>query len=151
MKSNIWWLFPFLIIGFVACHSNKSLPTAQAFQKKNYQEVQGLIDAETLDQTELDSMPQYQGGLPGLMHDVVRHLQYPDEAIINQIEGIVVVQYIINKQGYLEDISIKKSVHPILDAEAVRVVKRLKRWFPGMKDGKPVKVQFSQPVEFRLD
>ena len=67
------------------------------------------------------------------------------------VEGVVFVRFIIKPDGSLTDVKVLRPVHPLLDAEALRVVREMPRWKPGRQDGKPVRVFYSVPVEFRLD
>ena len=75
---------------------------------------------------------------------------YPPEAAKDSVEGRVVVQFIIDSLGCVGDVNVVRSVHELLDAEAVRVVKTLPRFAPGRQDGKAVNVRYALPVTFKL-
>ena len=67
-----------------------------------------------------------------------------------RISGKVLLSFVIDRDGSITDAKIVQSVHPLLDAEALRIINAMSKWKPGKKDGKPVKVQFTVPVEFRM-
>jgi periplasmic protein TonB len=92
-------------------------------------------------------MPTFPGNLDNYMDD---HLQYPHAAKSMAIRGAVNVTFVISQTGVISNVTILTSVSPSLDSEAVRVVKNMPPWNPGMKDGKPVRVQFNLPVYFQL-
>ncbi|MBR5764763.1 MAG: energy transducer TonB [Bacteroidaceae bacterium] len=96
-------------------------------------------------------MPEYPGGIKALMVDIDKKIKYPKEAVKQNISGKVVVQFLIDKDGTLSDVNVIRKVHPLLDAEAVRVVSSLhKRWKSGTLRGKAVAVWYAFPVQFRL-
>ncbi|MGI6222773.1 MAG: energy transducer TonB [Prevotella sp.] len=95
-------------------------------------------------------LPQFKGGQDGMMSFLYEHLQYPKEAKKKGIQGKVYVQFIVRKDGSVTDVAPFKSVHPLLDAEAVRVVKQMPKWIPGKSHGKNVDTSFVLPIEFRV-
>lgn len=98
----------------------------------------------------VDKMPEFPGGMTGLMQYLSKNIRYPAEAQTKGIQGRVTVAVIINTEGKAVNASIVRSVDPILDAEALRVVRTMPDWVPGTKDGKPVNVKYTFPVTFRL-
>ena len=82
---------------------------------------------------------------------VYQYLRYPQEAVRNGIQGRVMVEFIINKDGKVSDAKVVKSVSPELDEEALRVVMASPKWKPGKVKGEKVRVSMSIPVEFRLE
>ena len=91
---------------------------------------------------------------PGGMEEMVKFLQkeikYPKEAMDKKIQGRVIVQFVVNKDGSICEDTVVKSVDPLLDAEALRVVLSMPNWTPGKQKGDPVRVRFTLPVSFRL-
>jgi bla regulator protein blaR1 len=79
-----------------------------------------------------------------------QYLKYPDEAVKEKVEGIVVVRFIITKSGKLDDFIIIKSIHPLLDAEALRVLNLMPDWKPAMQEGEPKDVYYYAWVEYKL-
>lgn len=80
----------------------------------------------------------------------MKNIKYPPKAEENGIQGRVIVTFVITKEGKMTKAKVKKSIDPLLDAEALRVVKTMHKWIPGRQNGKVVNVQFTIPVTFRL-
>ena len=98
----------------------------------------------------VEQMPSFPGGKKSMMEYLKENTEYPAKAVKNKIQGRVIVQFTVDEKGNLSDVKVVKSVEPYLDAEAVRVVKSMPRWNPGMQNGKAVKVRYTLPVTFRL-
>lgn len=98
----------------------------------------------------VDKMPEFPGGMTGLMQYLSKNIRYPAEAQTKGVQGRVTVAVIINTEGKAVNASIVRSVDPSLDAEALRVASTMPDWVPGTKDGKPVNVKYTFPVTFRL-
>lgn len=93
---------------------------------------------------------QFPSGDQGLQWFLANNLKYPKKCQENGIQGKVLVQFVVQKDGSITEIKVLRSVDPRLDAEAVRVVKKMPKWKPGMVDGKPVRSRFTLPFTFRL-
>ncbi|MBP5318801.1 MAG: energy transducer TonB [Paludibacteraceae bacterium] len=78
------------------------------------------------------------------------NLRYPIPCVQAKIEGRVVCSFVVDKTGEITDIEVVTPVHPLLDAEAVRVIKLMPKWIPGRIGDKPVRVRYSQPIRFKL-
>ncbi|HVW97591.1 MAG TPA: TonB family protein [Mucilaginibacter sp.] len=100
--------------------------------------------------TDVDTVPSFQGGFENLYKFLSKTIRYPVSARMNDEHGTVTVAFIVEKDGSLSAIHIKRSVSKDLDAEAIRVMKLSPKWNPGIKDGKPVRVAFSMPLGFSL-
>lgn len=98
----------------------------------------------------VDEMPQFPGGNNAMMTFMIQNTKYPAEAIAKGTQGRVIVQFIVDKEGNLKDIHVLRSVDPLLDAEAIRMVSSMPKWTPGKSMGQPVNVQFTLPVQFNL-
>lgn len=98
----------------------------------------------------VEDMPLYPGGDAALLGYLAKNLEYPRMAIENNITGTVYVTYVVDKHGNVGDVEVARGVHPVLDKEAVRVVKTLKGYKAGKQRGKPVQVQFTVPIHFVL-
>lgn len=98
----------------------------------------------------VEQLPEFPGGIVEFMKWLTRNLRYPPIAQQQKIQGKVVVSFIINKDGSIASPCIVTSADPILDREAMRVVKMMPRWKPGMEDGKPCRTMFAIPVNFQL-
>lgn len=95
-------------------------------------------------------MPQFIGGDKVLMKYLSASVKYPKEAYKNSISGRVFVTYIVEKDGSISNTKVLRSVHPLLDEEALRVVKSMPNWTPGIKDDKYVRVELILPINFTL-
>lgn len=101
--------------------------------------------------TEVEEMPEYQGGINALMSEIASGINYPDEAKKNGIQGKVFVSFVIDEKGKVTNAKIERGVDPALDAESLRVINGLKTWKPGKEKGKAVKVAFTIPINYALD
>lgn len=86
----------------------------------------------------------------GVMDHVVKETKYPGKARRKGIQGQVIVRFVVERDGTVGDIHVPRSVHPLLDAEAVRVVGTFPAFSPGLQRGKPVRVTYSLPLNFSL-
>lgn len=98
----------------------------------------------------VDEQPSFRGGEKARMRYLVEAINYPDEAVDNGIEGVVFVQFVVEKDGSVSNVKLLRGVHDLLDEEALRVVSGMPSWNPGKVDGKPVRVLQTLPVRFRL-
>ena len=99
----------------------------------------------------VENMPEFPGGTAELMKFLAQNIKYPVEAQKENVQGRVVVQFVVSKTGKITDPTIARSVSPELDAEAIRVVKAMPNWKPGTQRGQAVNVKFNIPISFRLD
>lgn len=88
------------------------------------------------------------GGMNGVKQFLIENMRYPSEAYEKKIMGKVFMGFSVSKTGEITNVKIKKSAHPLLDAEAIRVIKSMPKWTPGMLDGEPVDSYFSMPINF---
>lgn len=98
----------------------------------------------------VEQMPQYPGGEAALMNHLMSHIKYPAMAAENGIQGTVTVKFVVKQDGSIGEVTVVRGKDPDLDREAVRVVKTLQRFTPGMINGKPVNVWYTIPIRFRL-
>ena len=95
-------------------------------------------------------MPQFPGGTGKLFEFLSMNVKYPVEAEKNDVQGRVIVTFVVEKDGEVSNAKVVKSVHPALDAEALRVINAMPKWTPGMQNGEAVRVKYTVPVTFRL-
>ena len=95
-------------------------------------------------------LPEYPGGIESLMKDLSQKLRYPKEAQEHGIEGRVIVQFIVEKDGSVTNVEVANSVDPQLDAEAVRVIRDMPKWTPGKEKGEAVRCKMTLPIAFHL-
>ena len=90
------------------------------------------------------------GGDKGLLEYISKNIRYPEAAMKNNIQGRVVLQFVIKADGSIGEVKVLRSKGPELDAEAIRVIKSLPKFIPGKVAGKPVNVWYTIPVSFKL-
>lgn len=115
----------------------ETAPADTARSEKNYDVV--------------ETMPDFPGGTGEMMKYLVKNIRYPKEMEEQKVEGRVIIAFVVKKNGEIADAKVVKSVHPQLDAEALRIINSMPNWTPGMQGGKPVNVKFVLPVSFKLD
>lgn len=98
----------------------------------------------------VEEMPQFPQGEQGMFNYIGKTLKYPQEAIDSNIRGIVYISFIVCKDSLIRDIQVIRSVHPLLDKEAVRVISEMPKWNPGKQRKKAVDVLFNLPIHFFL-
>ena len=98
----------------------------------------------------VEQMPSFPGGYAALMQWLGSNMKYPTIAAENGVQGRVIVQFVVEKDGSITDVHVAKSVDPSLDKEASRVVKAMPKWIPGKQNSSPVRVRFTVPVTFKL-
>lgn len=99
---------------------------------------------------EVDVMPLPPGGMSGLMTFMSENLKYPEQAREKGIEGVVIVSFVIQKDGSIANPEILRGIGAGCDAEALRVVKSFPNWTPGEKGGKKVNTQMQLPIKYKL-
>ena len=99
----------------------------------------------------VEQMPEFpNGGMAGLMQYLSKNIKYPTIAQENGTQGLVIVQFVVNRDGSIVDAKVLRGVDPYLDKEAIRVISSMPKWKPGMQRGKAVRVKYTVPVMFRL-
>ena len=99
----------------------------------------------------LEERPKYPGGMDEVVKYIQTHIQYPPTAVYKKIEGKVWVESVIDRDGKVVQPKVAYSVHPLLDQEALRIVRMMPDWKPGKLNGETVKVKYVFPVTFRLE
>ena len=138
-KSNPWarlkylYILPIAAICMIAC-TQSAKSTASDY-----------ITYEAVEEK-----PEYPGGMGELSKLLSSNLKYPLTSQENGVQGEVLVQFVVNKEGNVEEVTVFKGVDPYLDAEALRVIKMMPKWKPGKHEGKEVNVKCTIPVGFRL-
>jgi protein TonB len=99
---------------------------------------------------EISVMPEFPGGEAALAAFIKKEVKYPKKAKRAGIQGKVLVSFVVDKDGSVTDVSIARGMDPLLDEEAMRAVRLMPKWTPGLLNGKPVKTKFNLPVSFVL-
>ena len=119
------------------------------------QTYQGVaVEEEEVDEQEIfqvvEEMPEFPGGQQECMKWLAKNMKYPTISQENGVQGRVIVQFVVNKDGSIVEPVVVRGVDPYLDKEALRVVAMMPKWKPGKQRGKPVRVKYTVPVMFRL-
>lgn len=96
------------------------------------------------------AVPAFPGGIETFYKFLAKTIRYPKEARDAGIQGKVVISFMVETDGSLSDMKIERSVHATIDGEALKVMRLSPKWIPAMKDGKPVRMQYSVPINFAL-
>ena len=116
--------------------------------------MEGEVDQDQAKEDAFDvveEMPEFPGGPKALMDYLMTNVKYPKTAFDANIQGRVIAQFVVDKEGTVRDTHVVKSVDPALDAEALRVINNMPKWRPGRQNGKVVNVKYTIPVSFSLD
>ena len=100
--------------------------------------------------TVVQKIPEFPGGWSAFMQWLTKNLKYPSAAQKNKVQGTVVITFIVNKDGSIAETKVSTSVDPVLDAEALRVMKMMPKWKPGMDRNKVCRTMIAVPVVFQL-
>lgn len=98
----------------------------------------------------VEQMPQFPGGPSALMQFLSQNVKYPVEAHKAGVQGRVIASFVVEKDGSITEACIARSIHPSLDAEALRVIGSMPNWMPGKQNGEPVRVKYTVPITFKL-
>ena len=119
------------------------------YSQANYDVVQDTVKEEMIyDMPEI--MPKFPGGADALDEFLKSNIKYPPGAKEKGIQGKVYVQFVVEKDGSVTNVEVRRGVNPLLDAEALRVAKMLPNFEPGTMRGKKVRVRYTLPVAFVL-
>ena len=127
--------------GFPDSVPDTMLIARQAVKPENSVPVQG----------EVLLMPSFPGDQQALLNFLNENVKFPEQAMDVCFSGRVVVSFIVETDGSITNPEIARGIHPLLDAEALRVVKLMPKWEPGTKNGTPVKVRYNLPINFKLE
>ena len=132
-------------ISFVSSEEDKPLPPpAPAAPAPVEEETEEIFEI-------VEEAPEFpDGGMEGLNKYLSKSIKYPDIAADAGIQGRVIVQFVVERDGSPSDVKVVRGVDPALDKEAERVVKAMPKWKPGKQRGKAVRTKFTLPVQFRL-
>ena len=142
-----------ITIGLILISATQGLSqsklTQKQIEKRNYQEVIG-DKSNSADSDILDKHAMYPDGMKGIQKHILKNLTYPTNAYKKGIKGRVILRFVVEKNGKIKEIEVLKSVDPELDAEAIRAVRALPTMIPATYDGKPVRIQYTIPINANL-
>lgn len=138
----------FLLTAYLICIAANAV--AQDVQTIN--DVQkSPSDTTIYDNLSADERPQYPGGDAAILRFIAQNLKYPVTAMEQGVQGRVVVDFVVEKDGSMSNVKVVRSVDSALDKEAIRVVRGLSRFTPGTKNGQPVRARYTLPITFRMN
>ena len=147
--------FALLLAGNISCSSEAT--KTDDVKEKAVTEKPEVVEtpaekAETKDEVFMvvEKMPEFPGGIKELMSFLSKNIKYPASAMAKNVQGRVIVQFVVEKDGTPTEFKVMRSVDPALDAEALRVMQEMPKWKPGMQRGQVVRVKYTVPVTFRL-
>ena len=132
------------------------LGVSKAYSDEGKDYIVGLMkeDANPADPNKafdvVEEMPLFPGGPSKLFEFLAKNVNYPTEAEKANIQGRVIATFVVEKDGSISNVKVVKSVDPLLDAEAVRVINAMPNWLPGKQNGKEVRVKYTVPISFHL-
>lgn len=147
--------FALLLAGNISCSSEATktddVKENAVTEKANEAEVI-VQEPATKDEAfaVVEQMPEFPGGMKELMTYLKDNIKYPKAAQDKKVQGRVIVQFVVEKDGTPTEFNVVRSVDPDLDAEALRVLGGMPKWKPGMQKGQVVRVKYTVPVAFRL-
>lgn len=159
--KGFWWkllaTLPVLVLLLIvnarasAQQVKKTDETVYEFSTKDITNVKiKHVDNDSIYQI-VEQMPEFPGGAEKMMKYLSENIKYPEEAKEKGISGRVFLSFVIEKDGSVSNVKVAKGIGKLCDDEAVRVVKAMPKWKPGMQKGKPVRVNYMLPITFKLD
>ena len=107
-------------------------------------------DEEVVSLRVVEDVPQFPGGLTEFIKWLSRNLKYPSSLQEQQLQGKVIAEFIVNTDGSITDVNIVGSLHPLCDAEVLRVLRMMPRWTPGILNDEPCRTKVCIPVVFKI-
>ena len=141
--KKVWMVM--VLVGLLACRTATAQETIIP-----YRPGFGPVDEGKVYDV-VEQMPSFPGGPAAMMEFISRSIVYPVSALKQELQGRVIVSFIVERDGRLSNAKVVKSVAPDLDKEALRIVKKMPRWIPGQQNGRKVKVKYTVPITFRLN
>ena len=131
---------PVIAITTLAFNNKKEVNTVNYVQNHDAEKVYEKVD----------KMPEFNGGQEGLMKYLMNEIKYPKQSQKDNIQGKVLIEFVVAKDGAIKDVKVLKPVDSMLDKEAARVISNMPNWTPGEHQGKKVNVKFVLPIMFKL-
>jgi TonB family protein len=157
LKTWIVILLAVSLFTITSCNQKKltksSVSRVNTEQKKLTKSPISRVNTEQTQEKvyqEVEQMPEFPGGNAELRNFLMHSVRYPIDAMKNKIQGKVFVSFVVGKDGFVKDAKVARGADPLLDAEALRVVKSFPQWKPGKEKGKDVAVEFTIPIDFKL-
>ncbi len=157
-KSSVFTSVKYLLVVPVCATLllGNAVQATTSLDKFSIDEISGVMDGDQAPQKKgdvyvtVEQMPSFPGGLDAQQRFIANGLKYPVEAQTKGIQGRVTIRYVVKSTGEISDIEVIRGIDPLLDNEAIRIVKSMPKWEPGKQGGKAVDVYYTLPVVFRL-
>ena len=149
MKKLVFAFAAVAAVCLASCGGNANTETATEEAAAPVEEVEEEAEEQIF--TVVEKNPEFPGGAAALMKYLRDNINYPVIAQENGISGRVICEFVVNRDGTIVDAKVLRGVDPSLDKEALRVVNSMPKWNPGEQRGKPVRVRFTLPVQFKLE
>ncbi len=145
----------FALLLFANCKSNGNdkpaeKKTVETTETVETQAVETVVNDDSEVYGAVEVFPEYPGGTTAMFEFIQKNLKYPESAKEKGLEGRVFIGFVVEKDGSLSSFQVLRGVCDEIDAEAVRVLKMMPKWKPGMNNGEPVRVQYTMPFKFQL-
>jgi TonB family protein len=127
----------------------KHLKATAATAEGENQPLSAVVKTDTV-YNSVDKAPDYPGGIKKLLTDIKKNLRYPSNALKNNIQGRVIVSFVVKKDGSVTDVKVVRGISPEIDNEALRIMSLLPKWQPGSDKGKLVNVHYNMPISFKI-
>lgn len=114
------------------------------------QTIEVPVDSSLYDLKEVETMPEFPGGMEAMYRFLAQNTRYPGDAMEKNVQGKVWIEFTVGTNGTLQNIIVKRGLHPSLDAEALRVMGTMPPWRPGTLDGRPVRCRFAMPISWKM-
>ena len=132
--------------------------TADAMKKYGEAGKHGVIEVTTKNAVKeeiasdklTEEQPSYPGGDEAMYMFLAKNIRYPEKAVIDNVQGVVNVKFMVLKDGSMEQVHVDKSDSELLNDESLRVVKLIKKFNPGKKNGEPVDMWYTLPISFKM-
>lgn len=143
-------IYRYLYISLLVIGLSFILVQCQLFQSNQTNKQQSSSGSDTV-YVEVDQRPEFPGGKSALFEYLGAEIDYPEKSRQREVEGEVVINFVVKKDGSVGKVEVQKSVSKLLDKEAKRVVREMPQWKPGRHDGNIVRVRYRVPIRFSLN
>lgn len=140
------------VVAMLLIGSNMNVQAGETGTAQNMATVEKKTSSPEKDEIvkAAEKMPRFPGGEAAMMNFLRNNIKYPQKAFEEKAQGNVIARFVVRKDGSIGDVELIRKVHPLLDDEAIRVIKSMPKFEPGTVDGKPVNVWYTIPISFTI-
>ncbi|MDU1889835.1 MAG: M56 family metallopeptidase [Dysgonomonas sp.] len=158
-KSSIFASIKYLLIvplGVAMIFGNAAQASSDMNNELYHKDNNQLVEVQSIEQKKVEPLPMaeklpaFVGGESAMFAYFRENVKYPEDAMKADVEGRVIIRFVVDKEGNISNAELIKGVYPSIDEEALRVIKAMPKWIPGEEKGKKVDVYFTIPVHFAL-